>query len=87
MVRTSVGNMRLNSNVAALAAVLLACPIAAQYFPPAPENLTVVNSGFDGGISISFKEVSHLHTRAAAELERTLFVSLIRADIPPLTFN
>ena len=54
----SIGRMLLCSFVAALVATFLASPTIAQYFPPAPENLTVVTSQFNKDITISFKEVS-----------------------------
>lgn len=37
--------------------VLLAGVAAAQYFPPPPEGLTVVESKHEKGVKISYKEV------------------------------
>lgn len=41
----------------------LAC---SQYFPPIPENVTTVQSKFNNGISISYKEVQRVIHRLAA---------------------
>lgn len=41
----------------------LAC---SQYFPPIPENVTAVQSKFNNGISISYKEVQRVIHRLAA---------------------
>jgi hypothetical protein len=40
-----------------LAAVSLVGTAAAQYFPPAPEGLTVVDSKHEKGVKISYKQV------------------------------
>lgn len=40
-----------------LAAVSLAGAAAAQYFPPTPEGLTVVDSKHEKGVKISYKQV------------------------------
>jgi carboxypeptidase D len=39
-------------------AISLASVAAAQYFPPIPEGLKVVNSKHEQGVKISYKEVS-----------------------------
>jgi hypothetical protein len=44
-----------------LAAVSLVGAAAAQYFPPTPEGLTVVDSKHEKGVKISYKQVgAHL---------------------------
>lgn len=44
----------------------LAC---SQYFPPIPENVTTVQSKFNNGISISYKEVQRdVHHLAALDV-------------------
>lgn len=40
-----------------LAAVSLASAAVAQYFPPTPKGLKVVNSKHEKGVKISYKEV------------------------------
>jgi hypothetical protein len=44
-----------------LAAVSLVGTVAAQYFPPTPEGLTVVESKHEKGVKISYKQVGNYH--------------------------
>ena len=39
----------------------LALSASAQYFPAAPQNITVVKSQLQNGVSISYREVSQIH--------------------------
>ena len=43
----------------AAASIHLLPLVAAQYFPPIPENITTIRSKFDSGITVSYKEVRH----------------------------
>ncbi|MCJ1386931.1 hypothetical protein MMC17_010060 [Xylographa soralifera] len=46
----------------AFSSYLTATLVAAQYFPPTPEGITVLKSMFHDGVTISYKEVSMQHT-------------------------
>jgi hypothetical protein len=43
--------------------------VCAQYFPPTPENVTVVKSQLQNGVTISYKEVTTLFPSTPRVLE------------------
>ena len=56
--------------------VYLAGLVASQYFPPAPEGLSKLQSKFHPGVTISFKEVSRLDPCSAHFQEHVASVNL-----------